>query len=668
MTRIKLKVTFLKAAGLAFSISLLLLFLSFNGMSQVSSKDGNSYSADTALINAYIKKAFPFSQMKSMQDSADYYLKKVFSLSKKRNFEKGITEYYRLKAVSYFITGQADSVSSSLDKAFYSASKSNDAKELALVNDLKAWIFQNLEQNDSAVYYYVKAAAIADSLHENKFSAEIYNNLSSIFWNIADYKNAERYGSESYKNAKTTKDTLLISNSLFNFGNAKTRLKQYDSALVLFDKIKELVTDLAKYNYVLFRAVSNEAAINSETGNYKEAIRKYQNILQNSGQIPEYLQSYIYSGLGSAQFENNQYKDAELNMTKAIQLAETGGVQLGLQDSYLIMSQIMEKQRQFESALDFRKKYDSLKDTLLSVSKTKFIHQLEAKYNSAQKTNQITAQELAISENKRIIEKKNTVNIALISGVFFLLIVGLLLFRNFRHRHNLLLQSQELKEQRITELEQERKLVAAQSVLKGQEEERSRLARDLHDGVGGLLSGVKLSMSNMKGNVFLSEENVLSFENVISQLDQSIAELRRVSHNMMPEALIKFGLKEALENYCENINFSGKINVRLQTYGMEKRMDQTTEIIIYRIIQELLNNVIKHADAKNVLIQLVREEEHFSLTVEDDGKGFDVDDSKTNSGAGLGNIKARAEYLNGNVDIVSKKGEGTSVTIEGSCI
>jgi signal transduction histidine kinase len=229
------------------------------------------------------------------------------------------------------------------------------------------------------------------------------------------------------------------------------------------------------------------------------------------------------------------------------------------------------------------------------------------------------------------------------------------------------LQDQKLKEQRITELEQERKLVAAQSVLKGQEAERSRLARDLHDGVGGLLSGVKLSMSNMKGNVFLSEENAHSFENVISQLDQSIAELRRVSHNMMPEALIKYGLKEALENYCENINVSGKIKVQLQTYGMEQRMEQSSEIIIYRMIQELLNNVIKHADARNVLIQLVREEDHFNLTVEDDGKGFDTKENENKTGAGLANITARAAYLNGNVDIVSKKGEGTSVNIEGSC-
>src|SRR5690242_18452762 len=100
---------------------------------------------------------------------------------------------------------------------------------------------------------------------------------------------------------------------------------------------------------------------------------------------------------------------------------------------------------------------------------------------------------------------------------------------------------------------------------------------------------------------------------------------------------------------------------------MEKRMDQNTEIVLYRIIQELLNNVIKHADAKNVLIQLAVENDRFNLTVEDDGKGFDVKANENITGAGLANIKARAEYLNGTVDIVSAKGEGTSVNIEGHC-
>jgi signal transduction histidine kinase len=171
----------------------------------------------------------------------------------------------------------------------------------------------------------------------------------------------------------------------------------------------------------------------------------------------------------------------------------------------------------------------------------------------------------------------------------------------------------------------------------------------------------------MKGNVFLSQSNVESFNNVIQQLDQSIAELRRVSHNMMPESLVKYGLKESLENYCESLNHSGKIKVQLQTYGMEERMEQGTEIVIYRMIQELLNNVIKHAEAKNVLIQLLREKDRFNLTVEDDGKGFDLALVSSKATAGLSNIEARAAYLNGTVDIISSPGEGTSVNIEGDC-
>jgi signal transduction histidine kinase len=155
---------------------------------------------------------------------------------------------------------------------------------------------------------------------------------------------------------------------------------------------------------------------------------------------------------------------------------------------------------------------------------------------------------------------------------------------------------------------------------------------------------------------------------VILQLDHSIGELRRVSHNMMPEALIRYGLEETLENYCENLNLSGTITVQLQTYGLEQRMEQSTEIVLYRIVQELLNNIIRHAGASNVLIQLVRENERFSLTVEDDGKGFDVNAAGQQGGAGLANIRARAAYLNGTVDIQSTPGEGTSVNVEGSCV
>ena len=135
---------------------------------------------------------------------------------------------------------------------------------------------------------------------------------------------------------------------------------------------------------------------------------------------------------------------------------------------------------------------------------------------------------------------------------------------------------------------------------------------------------------------------------------------------MMPEALIRYGLREALENYCANLTISGGIQVQLQTYGMEERLEQSTEIVLYRIVQELLNNVIRHARAGHVLVQLIRKQDRFSLTVEDDGVGFDSNDCRM--GAGIANVKARAEYLGGVVDIHSAPGQGTSVNVEGDCL
>jgi len=642
------------------AVSLFFFLIHFELRSQ-SIKSGD----DTTVINLEIKKALLFAQSPATTDSAHFYLNKFYTSSKNKNYSKGIVEYFRIKALSYFIQQKDDSTEVALQKAFDEARRFKNEKESGLVLDLKGWIFQNKEEYDSATYYFIDALRIADSINDNKFSAEIANNLSILFWSIGDFKKAAKYASTAYFNGVKLRDTMLMSNGLFNLGNAKGQLKQYDTARILYSKVKVLSNDPAKYNYVLFRAMGNDAAMLLEENKTDESIKKYEEILELSDHIDPSLMSYIYSGLGAAQLKKNDLANAELNLSKATGIAEKLDQKYALRDDYLLMSKLKKAQSHFQPALFFREKYDSLNDTIMSETTNKNMHTLEKKYNSAKKDNQIAKQQLSIIENKNIIQKKNTLNSILMAGIILLLFVALLIYRNFLSRHKILKQSEELKKQKIIELEKEKQLVAAQSLLKGQEEERTRLARDLHDGVGGLLSGVKLSMSNMKGNVFLSEENARSMNNVIMQLDQSIAELRRVSHNMMPESLIKYGLKEALENYCETLNISGKIKVQLQTYGMEERMEQSNEIVVYRMVQELLNNVIKHADAKNVLIQLVRKQDRFTLTVEDDGKGFDPEE--TRSGAGLQNIKARTEYLNGTVDIISLNGEGTSVTIEGNC-
>ena len=142
-----------------------------------------------------------------------------------------------------------------------------------------------------------------------------------------------------------------------------------------------------------------------------------------------------------------------------------------------------------------------------------------------------------------------------------LLIISMLSYRNYKHK-------QKLQQQRITELETEKQLTATEAVLKGEEQERTRLAKDLHDGLGGMMSGIKYSLQTMKGNLIMTPENQQAFERSMDMLDSSINEMRRVAHNMMPEALVKFGLDTALKDLCNDINQSGALQVNYQSIGI----------------------------------------------------------------------------------------------------
>ena len=238
-----------------------------------------------------------------------------------------------------------------------------------------------------------------------------------------------------------------------------------------------------------------------------------------------------------------------------------------------------------------------------------------------------------------------------------------LLFHYYRYRTYK--QKQKLQQQRISELETQQQLAATEAVLKGEEQERTRLAKDLHDGLGGMLSGIKYSFTTMKGNLVMTPENHQAFERSMDMLDSSISEMRRVAHNMMPEALVRFGLDTALKDFCNDINQSGALKINYQSIGLEGiSIDQTVAITLYRIIQELINNTMKHAKATSAIVQVTKSNGQLAVTVEDDGIGFDTSILKNNQGIGWTNIQNRVEFLKGKLDVRSKAGEGTSVQIE----
>jgi len=200
------------------------------------------------------------------------------------------------------------------------------------------------------------------------------------------------------------------------------------------------------------------------------------------------------------------------------------------------------------------------------------------------------------------------------------------------------------------------------------EQERTKMARELHDGLGSMLSGIKHSFAAMTKEFELSDNQELLFHANVEKLNEAIKELRNISHNMASDSLLKYGLENSLRDYCSNASLNSGIPVSftaLNTKDLSIKEDKS--IHIFRIIQELFQNIMKHSAARNVVVQISNNNKQLYITVEDDGKGFDMGEIKKQDGIGLKNIEARIKLLKGNLDYKTSPGGGTSVLMTIPC-
>lgn len=198
------------------------------------------------------------------------------------------------------------------------------------------------------------------------------------------------------------------------------------------------------------------------------------------------------------------------------------------------------------------------------------------------------------------------------------------------------------------------------TMTQAREAERGRIAKDLHDGLGGMLTGVRLSLANVSPS---TPEGASQLRRSLDMLDGSVYELRRIAQDLMPLALERFGLVSALRDYTASVGSMGTVRVAYQTLGDTRRLTADQELICFRLVQELVNNTLKHARAKNILVQLAFQSGALELTVEDDGVGFAPERLREAEGSGWNNIHSRVSYLKGTVDVQSRSGEGVSVHI-----
>lgn len=313
---------------------------------------------------------------------------------------------------------------------------------------------------------------------------------------------------------------------------------------------------------------------------------------------------------------------------------------------YKSMADTYERLGNIPEAHAWLKRFNEVRDSVYPERLKQEIAQIETKYNAAEKEKRII--QLQAEKQDAIMTQRNQRLMNWLLGVAGLLLLLATLSLVFIYR-----TSKKQARQKLKEIAQQQELRIANALLEGEEKERRRVARDLHDGLGGSLAGIRIKLAGHPPSAQTGE--------VISMLEGSMTELRRIAHNMMPESLLKMGLQSAVTDLCDTLTHDG-LDIEFQPAGIRPDLSHTAQANIYRIVQELLSNAIRHGKASKVLLQCIQNDSLFFITAEDNGRGFDT--QAATGGMGLSNIRSRVGYMKGRLDVDSTPGGGTVVNIE----
>ncbi|MEO0902487.1 MAG: sensor histidine kinase, partial [Bacteroidota bacterium] len=348
--------------------------------------------------------------------------------------------------------------------------------------------------------------------------------------------------------------------------------------------------------------------------------------------------------------ESNNLDSAQNYLNEAFSLQSD--TKKGKREVYRVAYILNRKKGNTKKALEYHELFVTTKDSILNDVTQKNLNETLAKYETEKKEREIAEQEVIIKQQELDLSNKQR-QIAIWGGLggILILLLGASLWTGK--------ERQKRKEQEIVSIKSQQEVVRLESLVAGEEKERIRLAQDLHDGINGDLSVIKFKIDGVDKKQ-MSETTTEGLNQAMHMLDNAIDQVRRISHNLAPPSLQNFNLTEAIKQYASKMQSTHGIQIDFQTFGKMPSFTSDQETALYRIVQELLNNIIKHAEAKETLIQLNYTDEHTELVIEDDGKGFDTKISK--NGIGLQNIASRVAFLKGNLNIESS-GEGSTFTI-----
>ena len=604
--------------------------------------------AGAANADSLFKRAQFFEKIN--EDSANFYYNLIL---KQQSFKTASPEIYG-KSLRKKALIQADKIgdAENIDlckKAITYFQITNNKKEIGITHNTMANIYQVKGYFDLAIANYQKAAAIFDSIQFYNGLTICYSNIASIYSNTEQNKNSLKYNLLAYQTAVLKNDTFsegMIAHDVwiaFTKNNLSDSAKTFAAlALKYGNSIKDdfVISYAYKAFYEYYKSKNDwpNAAINAQQSlNY---------ILQTSS---KYDACFAYCNLAESALALKKNSEALVAIEKAEKYAkEVSSFQLNKR-VYALYKEITAAAGDFKSAFYYAQLYQQNSDSVFFEKRNNTLNELETKYQTAQKETKIAQQKVEIQQSKT--------KFLVVTALMFIIVAGSLFLYLF------LKQRQKLLQNKIITIEQQKKLELTQAIIDGEEQERTRLAKELHDGIGGLMSMLKLQFTNFKKSHTAIQENA-EYNTALDLLNTASQDIRKISHALMPSALERLGLIDAVEQFCTSMQASADFEIDFQHYNINERLPQRFELLAYRIIQELLNNIIKYAEAKEVLVQLAKNENHLSITIEDDGKGFDVSSIKNKDGIGLQSMQKRIELLGGKMDIDSAIGKGTSVNIE----
>ncbi|HPE56150.1 MAG TPA: sensor histidine kinase [Bacteroidales bacterium] len=524
-----------------------------------------------------------------------------------------------------------------------------------------ATVYQLKGDFESAASYYIQSIRLFEETAGRLGISRASSNLGALYLEMGLVTNAIYYDSTAVAMAKQIQDSSGLASSLVNLGIAKGAAGQNTQVLPQFMEAMTIAESLND-QFILSYVYSNLADYYGKQKNFSKAldfsslaleIARTQNNLAEMSTFRHFKGYYqmktgdIYEGIG--------------NMEAALKSNRELGLEEERIDLLIHLAEAYEAVGNIKKALDLTRSAHFLNDSIYNHKMQQTVNELRLKYETENKERRI----MRLEFNQQLQERRNRNLVYFLAGLGLLLILlgFLVVFYRQKLRISRLLakQNEEINQRKIQALEQEKTIHSMDAMIRGQEEERARIANDLHDGLGSLLSTIQMHFNKIQEELN-SLQKLNAHLKAFEMLDDACVEVRKISHDMMPGALEKLGLMPALNDLVNNLKSTGKMNVVMQEFGDKQKLDKTQEMMLYRIVQELMNNVSKHAQANELIVQFTWHENMLNLIVEDDGKGFDQD--KIEAGLGLESIQRRVDYLRGKLYVESAVGKGSTFTMD----